>query len=152
LALTGAAQHNVRHLERGHVNIFELADTLPNGLHDAEILDFAISYEKQVVRARAQVWVGSVEALPDRREQYRPAVLELYQVEYCIFDRPHPEYPYKSAPALTVDLVPPDPAVMLPGEGTPFRFWVGEWNAFIHVRAGDATLTWQGPAECRPNA
>jgi hypothetical protein len=133
------------------VNIFELATTLPNGLHDAEIVDFSVSYAERALRFRCDIWVGNMDAAPEVRETYRLALIECKDVEYCILDRPDPAYPYATSTRLTIDLVEPDPGIQLPGEGKAFRFWVSEWNGFFHVRAGVATLTWEAGARIRSN-
>ncbi len=131
------------------MDIFEIADSLPNGLHDAEVVDLALSYERALLQIRLDIWIDDIDAPEQTREEYRPARVELTQVEYCLFDRPDPGYPYKERGRLTIDLCAPDVAVDLPGQGTAFRLWVAEWNGFVHIRAGEAVLTWLGPATLR---
>ena len=131
------------------MDIFELAATLPNGFHDAEIRTLVISYEKQSIQIECDIWIGSMNDPPELREAYRAALVELHGVQYCIMDRPDPRYPFSQGLALMVDLYEPDPAVELAGEGHAFRFWVGEWNGSVHIRATSASLTWQGEVQYR---
>ncbi len=124
------------------MDLFELARTLPNGLHDAEVTSVSISYEDRSLRLHARVWIGGMDGPRESREEYRAATIELRDLEYCVFDRPDPNYLNGSETHLTVDLAPSDPSAELSGRGTACRLWVAEWNGFIHLRAGAANLTW----------
>jgi len=134
------------------MTLLELAASLPNGLHDAEITELSLSFRERVIRITVDVWIGDMAAPRERLEEYRPALIELSDFEYCILDRPDATYPYKTNRELTIDVTAADPSVALAGEGSACRFWVGDWNSFIHIRAGEAVLTWTGPAVFRPPA
>lgn len=131
------------------MTLSELVESLPNGLHDCEVAELSLAYTDRTIRLKVNVWVGCSEASSEKREEYRPGLIELRNFEYCILDRPDPNYPYKTTHKLTVDVAEPDPCIDLDGGGSACRLWVGQWNAFIHIRAGDATLTWTGPSAFR---
>jgi hypothetical protein len=61
---------------------------------------------------------------------------------------PDPSYPYSEADVLRVDLCEPDlthPLTdKLPADAFAARFFVAEWNAFIHLAARNAVLVWTG--------
>lgn len=130
------------------MTLFGLAASLPNGLHDCEVSELFISYADRTVRFTLDVWIGDMDAQEESREEYRPGVVEIRDFEYCILDRPDPRYPYKNR-RLTVDLAEPDPKFEVGTDGNACRLWVGEWNAFIHIRADKATLNWTGPSVYR---
>lgn len=131
------------------MRLLELSDTLPNGLHDSEVSELTISYADRVIRMTVNVWVGGLDCTIGR-EAYRLALITIHDFVYCVFDRPDPSYPYKSTRRLTIDVCGPD-SQNLDGDDDrdAFRLWVNEWNGFIHIRAGDATLDWIGPTIVR---
>jgi hypothetical protein len=94
------------------------------------------------------VWVGDMDKEASR-ESYRQGVITINDFVYCVVDRPDVDHPYESARVLTIDVVGPDESVMLKGSGEACRLWVSQWNSFIHIRAGDATLKWLGPEVVR---
>lgn len=130
------------------MTLFELAASLPNGLHDCEVSELFISYAKRTVRFTVEVWVGDLDAPEEKREEYRPAVIEIRDFEFCILDRPDSRYPYQDR-QLTVDLAESDPTIDIGGNGNAFRLYVYEWNAFIHIRARHAAFNWTGPSAFR---
>ena len=135
------------------MTIQELAETLPNGFHDAHVSCLKIDYARREVAFEMSVWVGEVDS-PDLavRECHRPAVLKLTGLLYCVIEPPDTRYPYLDARDLTIDigdlgLLPAPgpsnlPSVTLDGA---FRSWifVNQWNAFIYVAACKACLTWR---------
>jgi hypothetical protein len=131
------------------MDLVELTRTLPNGLHDAEVTNLSISYEERILRLHVHVWIGDMDAPRKSREEYRAATIELRDLEYCIFDRPDPNYLNRSHTNLTIDLAASDPSAEMPGRGTACRLWVAEWNGFIHLRGREATLTWTAPSIVR---
>jgi hypothetical protein len=130
------------------MTIFEIADQLPNGFHDAEIETIYIDYPNRVVEIRLNVWIGTMDDPESTRETYRKATLTLTGVWYCAMDSPDEGYPYAAAEGLTVDLA--EPTLFVPKQATfACRFWVDQWNAFIHLAAASADLAWEGAAANR---
>jgi len=85
-------------------------------------------------------------ATPDDRERYRTALLLVSGLAFCQLDAPDPTYPYQDAAPIRVDLSEADrtvPAIRaLPSGVFAARFYVSNWNAFIHVAGRDAQLSW----------
>ena len=131
------------------MNIFDIAQSLPNGFHDAELASMCLNYMDRTARLNLVLWVGDLED-GTQREMYRSAVVRLSGVAYCIIDPPDPAYPFGAAEPLTIDLTDPDPLMLMTSmPGVSFRLWVAQWNRFIHLCAKDAELEWLGPPEQR---
>jgi hypothetical protein len=129
------------------VNIEQLEAELPNGFHDALLRTVSSDPTKRRAELVLDVWVGdlhsSVEA---ERERRRPALLELLDLAYLVTDEPDPRYPPTTGSRVQIDACGPDDnpelARQVPAGGFAGRFFVTEWNAFIHFAAGEARLTW----------
>lgn len=96
------------------------------------------------------VWVGSMLNPPGpEREKYRKGRLTLVGLEYLAIEPPQPDYPYGEGGSIRIDLDDPDDAVAgsrpHAKQGFAGRFFVSEWNSFIHFAAEDATLEWLEP-------
>jgi len=55
------------------MTIFEVANGLPNGLHDAEVQSIRIDYLKRTVEFELDVWTGTMADAASTREMYRRA-------------------------------------------------------------------------------
>lgn len=128
----------------------ELADSLPNGFHDAEVHGLAVDLRARVARLELDVLVGEVDAPADAgRETYRMARLELRGLAYFVMEPPDPRYAYAQPGTVRVDLCDVDPTGSLPPTRSgdfSARFSVAEWNAFICVSAREAALEWVAAA------
>ena len=128
----------------------EVAASLPNGFHDADIKSISIDYVAGTATFDLEVWVGDESAAKEEgREVYRAAVLILSDLLFCVIDPPDPRYEYYEKKALWVDdasrgaasistsVTLPTP---LPENTFVYGFFVNNWNAFIHVAAMNARL------------
>jgi hypothetical protein len=125
----------------------ELEHTLPNGLHDADVHGIAIDYAERRVTFDLAVWVGKMEDPPERREAYKSGRIEISGLLFIVMEPPDPKYPF-TKPSITIDACDMNKNIKakllesLPS-GSFFRsLWVNEWNAFIHIAAKSAALTW----------
>jgi hypothetical protein len=128
------------------VNIDELAGDLPNGFHDSRLRTFSSNPAQRRAEFVLKVWVGDLHRSAEvERELYRAARLELLGLAYLVVDDPDPRYP-AHAEEVTIDACgpdgDPDRSRQVPEGGFAGRFFVTEWNAFIHFAALDARLTW----------
>ena len=132
----------------------ELADTLPNGFHDAEVRQLNIDYVKREARLLLDLLVGDPSAQTEElREGYRQAEVKLSGLLYWVIEPPDARYEYGKAGTLWIDAGAlgsdePQPSVKLP-EPLPsgaFASWifVQDWNAFMYVAAMDASIEWKG--------
>ena len=126
----------------------DIADTLPNGFHDASIHSFAFDLVARVVTFRLDVWLGDAN-VPGYLEMYRPARLALHGVAYLAVQPPDARYDYAKPRPIRVDLCDPDPTTGLPVTANgdfAARFFVNDWNSFIAVSAKESVLEWLGAA------
>ena len=131
------------------MHIEELEAELPNGLHDAMLRTFSENPADRRAEFILDVWLGDLRsAVSEERERYRPARLELLELAYLVLDDPDPRYPAGDGSPLRIDACAadddPQRSLQVPDGGFAGRFFVTEWNAFIHFAALDARLTWIG--------
>jgi hypothetical protein len=128
------------------VKIEELEAELPNGFHDALLRAFASEPGEGRAEFLLDVWLGDLHSdVTAERERRRPARLELVGLAYLVVDDPDPRYPANGLP-LQIDSCAADDTLDLarqvPQGGFAGRFFITEWNAFIHFAALEARLTW----------
>src|SRR3977135_1667872 len=111
----------------------EVAASLPNGFHDAELQRFEMDYVHRTLRFDLIVWIGDMMD-SRRRELYRPAHLTLDDVALVVIDAPDVKYPSINAGALRIDAgegQPPQSSSTLPvapaGTRTTWMY-LGELN------------------------
>jgi len=127
----------------------ELERSLPNGLHDSRVSRIAIDYEQRTLTLDIDVWVGDINReAREQRETYKRGRVLISGLFFTAMEAPDPRYPFSTATGLTVDgcdmskNLSTELMSSLPAD-TFFRsLWVNEWNAFIHVAAKNADLTW----------
>lgn len=129
------------------MNIEELAAELPNGLHDALLRSYSEDEAGQRAEFLIDVWLGDLHsAIPSERERRCVARLELLGLAYLVVDDADPRFPINSGVPVQIDCCAADENPQLtrhvPKRGFAGRFFVTEWNAFIHFAACDVLLTW----------
>ena len=134
---------------RALMNIDELESGLPNGLHDSLLRNLSWDIVERRAEFVMDVWVGDLHSDEEAvRERYRPARLELLGLGYLVVDDRDPRYaPFELAPVQIDSCAAdddPERARQVPAGGFAGRFFVTEWNAFIHFAALEARLTWLG--------
>ena len=128
----------------------ELAQSLPNGFHDAELHRLEIDYVQQVLRMELVVWIGRMSAR-ETRELYRPAEVVVEKVGFLAMESPDENSPWNEAGALTIDTGTVDPqecSFQLPPvpTGTSVtRVYVYDWNRDFYFAGANAQLEWTGP-------
>jgi len=129
----------------------ELAASLPNGFHDAELKTLAIDYEKREVRLVLDLWVGDMGQDPVNRESYRLCEVLLSGLRYWIVEPPDPRYSYWQAGAPRIDAGPVErletkTTHLPPTPPDVFVNWIysPDSNSFAYVAAEQARLTWLG--------
>ncbi|HEX7681177.1 MAG TPA: hypothetical protein VF713_23775 [Thermoanaerobaculia bacterium] len=126
------------------MNLFELAESLPNGLHDAELRRVSIDYVERTAVLELEIWVDDTDT---PRELYRLARITLTGLVYFAIEPPYLSYPFRDAGALTIDLSRPEKPFVAGRESeSAFRLFIGEFNSFIYADASDAQLEWLGEA------
>jgi len=130
----------------------EIEQSLPNGLHDAQIIRIGLDYVNREVSLDMEIaWSN-----PDSdSEVWRSATLILTSFLYCIIEAPDPEYPFASRKGLLVDAGSEDPASQsgtqlpekLPEGAFKCWFYVNDWNSFIYLAALNAEITLHGEVQ-----
>ena len=131
----------------------ELALSLPNGFHDAELEVVTIDCTKREARLTLDVWIGD----DDEREAYRRAELTLTGLLYWVSEPAASGDPYGVPGAVTIDVGPLEQlhsanCPKLPQTpASAFSNWVfvNDWNAFIYVAAENSSLKWIGERTIR---
>ena len=129
------------------MNIDEVAAELPNGLHDALLLAVSSDASDQHAEFVVDIWIGNLQdPAASARERRRKARLELVGLAYLVFDDPDRRYGDVEGSPVQIDLCgadqDPERARRIPDGGFAGRFFVTEWNGFIHFAAREARLTW----------
>lgn len=131
----------------------DLATTLPNGLHDAELHSCTIDYAARSAQLFLKLWVGH----PEQTNVYRPGIINLTGIHFWIIEPPGPDYSADDAWLIIdtgeVSALEVAPVINLPNvPKTAFVNWiyVRQWNAFIYVAAETADHHWTGPEEIKP--
>jgi hypothetical protein len=88
----------------------EVAASLPNGFHDAELQRFEMDYVHRTLRFDLVIWIGDMDD-SRRRERYRPARLTLDDVAFLVIEPPDINYPWLKAGPIRIDA----------GEGQPHQ-------------------------------
>ena len=131
------------------MNLDDLAAELPNGFHDALLRTFSSDPSARRAEFILDIWLGDLhDAGTLERERRRPARLELLGLAYLLLGDTDPRYPVTNEAPVQIDSCNaddnPDLSRQVPEGGFAGRFFVTEWNAFIHFAALDARLIWLG--------
>lgn len=132
----------------------DVAASLPNGFHDAELQRFEMDYVHRTLRFDLVVWIGNMDD-SRRRELYRPARLTLDGVAFLVIEPPDVNYSWLKAGRIRIDAgegQPPQSSSTLPAApaGTQTAWmYLGDLNRFLFFCAGSASLEWTGPEENR---
>ncbi len=126
----------------------EIENSLPNGLHDAEIRRISVDYEQRKLSFDLAVWIADVDDPPEKREAYKSARLEISGLVYLILEPPDAKYPYRISSKLRIDSLDNKPDLdvdlleSLPANAFCRRFFVSEWNSCIRFAALSAEIHW----------
>jgi hypothetical protein len=128
----------------------EIENSLPNGLHDAQIRRVDIDYEKRIVQFSLVLWTGDLSSEEESaREAYQEGELTIKDFIYCVIEPPDPTYPYAGASTITIGAgsateEPIKTKTTLPQElpegAFAYWFFVNEWNSFLHIAGMDASI------------
>ena len=129
----------------GH-DLGDLVSKLPDGIHDALLHSLHLDFVARVACFDFELAVGDPDAATlEERDATRRGRIVVEDLAYCALDPPDPHYRFAAAePVWTSSLYPEDPDAGLPKvEGmTAYRFFVNDWNSFVHITGGNARLQW----------
>lgn len=130
------------------MTLTELESTLPNGLHDAELLGLSFNYGERLAVVQLNIDVSDSTSEPPL-EAHRQADVVFSGLQFAVVDPPGQVEPWSRL------------SIIDSGEGQPqtsrlelpairdgcFLCWIFavEWNGFIRISAESVTLRWLGP-------
>lgn len=131
----------------------ELDQRFPNGFDDAEITAIAIDYSRRQAILKLNLRQTSPDG-PDR-DVYTHAQVRVVDFYYFSIEPPDSDHVFPvEREKITVDGLPEDPndfepfaniKSKLPDGAFHCRFFVHDWNSFIHVAARDAEFSSEAP-------
>ena len=128
----------------------ELDERFPNGFDDAQIVGLSLDYPNRTATLLLSLRGNSPDS--PERDEYRQAVLTLRDFYYFAIEPPDADHlAYRKHSNIAVDgfsedtLKFPPFALLkptLPAEAFACRFYVHDWNSFIHVASEAAEFGW----------
>jgi hypothetical protein len=127
----------------------DLDQRYPNGFVDAEISSLTVDYQNRTATLQLSLR-GNLPDSPDR-DVYEQATLTFRGFYYFSIDPPDPDHLFYPHGRIQVDGFPEDPSKFplfehlkpkLPAGAFCCRFFVHDWNSFIHIAAEDADFSW----------
>jgi hypothetical protein len=143
--------------DRIEMTFEELEQSLPNGFHDATLLQVSLDIVERCATVKISVHV-SADGDQDQ-ELYRVGILEAKSVSLFFMEPPDPNYMFAlsgSGIGVSGDSVAPgqNPETdlllrKLPSDATAYRFFLEEWNSFLYLAASEVAFSWQENAHAR---
>ncbi|MEQ8791659.1 MAG: hypothetical protein RIC55_35680 [Pirellulaceae bacterium] len=132
------------------MNLKKLQSELDLTLHDALLRKLSTDFVAGTADFILDVCVGDPDGKSEReRERRRAGRLQLTGLQYLAVDPPDPNSPYGDQSPVRVDPCDADQEVAtryrIPDGAFSGRFFVSDWNGFIHFAAAAATLEWLEP-------
>ena len=127
----------------------ELDQKYPNGFVDAEISSLTIDYQNRTATLHLSLR-GNLPDSPDR-DRYDRAVLTLRGFYYFSIEPPDSDHLSSPQGRIQVGGFPEDPSKFplfehlkpkLSADAFCCRFYVHDWNSFIHIAAESAGFSW----------
>lgn len=125
----------------------ELQRSLPNGLHDAELVAVRTDYLKREAIIELRIDMSAADgARGQEKEVHRPARLVFSGLQFVVIDPPDARDDYLGIS--TIDVGPAQPSTaprdLPPIAAGCFLCWVFvvRWNSFIRIAAQSVTLEW----------
>ncbi|MGB7549155.1 MAG: hypothetical protein WBM14_15555 [Terracidiphilus sp.] len=132
----------------------DLEQTLPNGLHDAQIKARMHDYEHAIVKLDVRIVVGLPEQDIAYRLRYRSGEIQFHKVLFCSVEAPenerilgHPGSIWFVFDRTEPGVLPEKIAQSLPPETLCYSLYILEWESQIHIAAGDVSFSWSDPGE-----
>ena len=132
------------------MNLIEIEESLPNGLHDAILEGMDVDYKEGEAVLHLEIWTGDLDSSDKlERERYRRARICLTGLLFISIQAPGYNYPANGGQELRITSGPgiaPGSSfkldVPLPDDAFLSWIFVTQWNAFIHIAAREAVLEW----------
>ncbi len=127
----------------------QVEESLPNGLHDAQIQQLRIDYERAELVLRLRVLIGSPDQPAPACDEYAIGDLTFHGLQLFATEFPNAEsaFRYPGAVWFWYERTPPGtfPALLadrLGPELQSYSLFIREWLSHIHVAARDISFAW----------
>jgi len=127
----------------------ELDQRFPNGFVDARITGLSLDYQNRTAKVFLNLRGNPPES--PNRDEYRRATLLLNGFYYFVIEAPDADHLWYPQRTIQVNGHAEDDSQFpifglvkskQPGDAFCCRFYVHDWNSFIHIAAKDAQLSW----------
>ena len=131
----------------------ELERSLPNGLHDADLIAVQIDYGKRIAVVELDIDVGSVAGDdPTYGEPtYRRGRVAFSEIEFVVIDPPAGSGAYAGTSSVDSGMDQPATAPrqlpQIPRDCFLCWLFVTQWNSFIRIAARTVSLEWVEPGD-----
>jgi hypothetical protein len=127
----------------------EIEDSLPNGLHDAEIKGLAMDYEQAQLVLRVVVLVGRPSQSYPEREACRSGEISFRGVQFYSVDYPQTGSSFRHPGTVSFSYERTAPGEMpielreaLPAGAQCYSFFVRDWLSHIRIAAAEVSFSW----------
>jgi len=128
----------------------EIAETLPNGFHDAKLRRLQVDFAAYSIAIQLLLLVGEPDTATP--EEYRAGTLTMESPLFFFLEPPDPQYPFifdgspvnidgdsvRAGQNASVDSL----LSMLAVGAVAYRFFLEEWNSFLYLAAESVELSW----------
>jgi hypothetical protein len=137
----------------------QLANTLPNGLHDSALKGLSIDYEGRTLRLDVSIKIGNSDGAREQRDDIRDARIDISGVVFFVIDPPSSaaDYDFESSGELWVadsyetrsipqftNTIDQKLLAAVPADAFVQSFFIRQWNSYLHVAARDCSMKWSG--------
>ena len=134
----------------------DIEKSLPNGLHDAVILELVRDYEHALVKLKIEVLIELPEGTDKKATRYRAAEILFSGVPLCTVEVPDPKSAYRhpgciwfSFSKMSDGVWPEEIGQSLPPGTLLYSLFILDWWSHIHIAAKDVTFSWADPSTAR---
>lgn len=126
----------------------EIDNSLPQGLHDAQIRSFTRDMESACLRMIVKVVIGTSEE-SEYRLQYRDGEICFHNVQYLMSEFPEAASPFRDSGCVNFSfdrtetgVVPSALENALSSEILKYSLFVPEWQVSMNIAAADVSFRW----------
>jgi len=127
------------------VTIDEVISGMPDGFHDAHLLNISVDYRERTLQIDLNWWTGEESEIEEVREAYREGALIVSGLQYFVVESPE-NRTLKDKPSDIDGFKTRDSDITrasLPhvsSDAFRYSFFVGDWNSFIHFAGTSAAV------------
>lgn len=144
-----SSRPHVPHQPGPRMTLEQLEQSLPNGLHDAQIRRVEMDYEHARLVLRVKVWVGLLDQPPPERDRYRDGNIVFEGVQLFSIELPqpgsafrHPGSVWFSYERTTPGVVPATVADGLRAGTQSYSLFVQDWLSCIQIATSEVGFSW----------